>query len=198
MPGMIETLLVVSGYLAGSVSAGILVARVMGLGDPREGGSGNPGATNLLRLGGRRAALITLLLDALKGVAPVLAGHAAGVGGAWLAAIGLAAFLGHLYPVFFGFRGGKGIATGLGVMLAWSLPVGGATLLVWMLAAALFRISSLAALISFALAPVWCLLLADSPALAIAAGFMALVTAWRHRGNIRRIAAGAEPRIGRS
>ena len=197
MRGMIEMALVVFGYLAGSVSAGIVVARVMGLGDPREGGSGNPGATNLLRLGGRRAAVITLLADALKGVIPVLAAQAAGIGGSWLAAVGLAAFLGHLYPVFFGFRGGKGIATGLGVMLAWSLPLGIGVLLAWAGVAALTRISSLAALVSFALAPVGCLVLIDAPALAIAAGLMAVLTGWRHRGNIQRMAAGTEPRIGK-
>lgn len=195
--GMFGILLVVLGYLAGSVSAGIVVARLMGLGDPRQGGSGNPGATNLLRLGGRKAAAITLIADGLKGVVPVLIAHLTGVSPWMLAAVGLAAFLGHLYPVFFGFRGGKGIATGLGVMLAWAWPVGLAVVGTWLVVAALARISSLAALLSFALAPVYCLVLIGSPALAAAAGAMAGLTAWRHRGNIRRIAAGTEPRIGK-
>lgn len=193
---MIGILLVAVGYLAGSISAGIVVARLMGLGDPREGGSGNPGATNLLRLGGRRAAAITLFADGLKGVVPVVVAQGVGVSNEILAAVGLAAFLGHLYPVFFGFRGGKGIATGLGVMLAWAWPVGLAVLATWGVVAALARISSLAALISFALAPAYCIGLIGSPALALGAGAMAGLTAWRHRGNIARIAQGTEPRIG--
>ncbi|MEX0449111.1 glycerol-3-phosphate 1-O-acyltransferase PlsY [Spiribacter sp. 221] len=185
------------GYLAGSLSTGIIVARLMGLGDPREDGSGNPGATNLLRLGGRSAAAATLLGDGLKGVLPVLAGHALGLSDGLLALVGLAAFLGHLYPAFFGFRGGKGIATGLGVFVAWSWPVGLGVLLSWLAVAVLMRMSSLAALISFALAPVYLLLFTDAWPLAAAAAGMALLTIWRHKGNIQRIARGEEPRIGR-
>ncbi|WP_367984115.1 glycerol-3-phosphate 1-O-acyltransferase PlsY [Spiribacter insolitus] len=190
-------LMVFIGYLAGSLSAGIIVARLMGLGDPREDGSGNPGATNLLRLGGRNAAAATLLGDALKGVLPVLAGHALGLSSGFLALIGLAAFLGHLYPVFFGFRGGKGIATGLGVFVAWSWLVGLGVILSWLAIAALMRISSLAALVSFALAPLYALFITGSRPLAAAAAVMALLTTWRHRSNIQRIARGEEPRIGR-
>ncbi|MDR9407030.1 MAG: glycerol-3-phosphate 1-O-acyltransferase PlsY [Spiribacter sp.] len=193
---MITLFLVAVGYAAGSISAGILVARAMGLGDPREGGSGNPGATNLLRLGGRIAAGITLAVDCLKGVLPVVIAQALGLSDMALAGVGLAAFIGHLYPVFFGFRGGKGIATGLGVMLAWSLPVGAGVLVTWALVAAVSRISSLAALVSFALAPVYLWLLSQAPSLAAAAAVMAVLTAWRHRGNIQRIAKGTESRIG--
>ena len=185
------------GYLAGSLSTGIIVAKVMGLGDPRDGGSGNPGATNLLRLGGRGAAAATLFGDAMKGVLPVLAAHAMGTGNGILALTGLAAFLGHLYPVFFGFRGGKGIATGLGVFLTWAWPVGLGVVLTWLAVAALTRISSLAALVSFTLAPLYALLVTDAWSLAMAAAAMALLTIWRHRGNVRRIARGEEPRIGR-
>ncbi|QGM20921.1 glycerol-3-phosphate 1-O-acyltransferase PlsY [Spiribacter sp. 2438] len=195
---MIEGLLLILGYLAGSVSAGILVARALGLGDPREAGSGNPGATNVLRLGGRRAAAITLLVDALKGVIPVLIAHAAGLSVPWLAAVGLAAFIGHLYPVFFGFRGGKGVATGFGVLLAWSWPVGVAALLTWAVAAGLVRISSVGALASFLLAPVYCLVLVDSPTLAAATAVMTALIVWRHRGNIQRLINGTEGRLGRS
>ncbi len=194
---MITLFLVAFGYVAGSISAGILVARAMGLGDPREDGSGNPGATNLLRLGGRKAAAVTLLVDALKGVIPVVMANFFGLGDAALAAVGLAAFIGHLYPVFFGFRGGKGIATGLGVMLAWSLPVGISVLLTWAAVAAMTRISSLAALVSFALAPVYLLLISQAPLLALAAAVMAGLTAWRHRSNIQRIINGTESRIGK-
>jgi len=192
---MLALLLILIAYLAGSLSAGIIVARVLGLGDPRQDGSGNP-ATNLLRLGGRRAAAVTLLADAIKGVIPVLLAHGLGVDGAALAAVGLAAFMGHLYPVFFGFQGGKGIATGLGVMLAWAWPVGLMALGCWVLMAAVFRLSSLAALTSFALAPL-ALLATGYPALAAGGAIMALVTGWRHRGNIQRIAKGTEPRIGK-
>ncbi len=193
---MLALPLILIAYLAGSLSAGIIVARVLGLGDPRQDGSGNPGATNLLRLGGRRAAAVTLLADAIKGVIPVLLAHGLGVDGAALAAVGLAAFMGHLYPVFFGFQGGKGIATGLGVMLAWAWPVGLMALGCWVLMAAVFRLSSLAALTSFALAPL-ALLATGYPALAAGGAIMALVTGWRHRGNIQRIAKGTEPRIGK-
>jgi len=194
---MITLFLVACGYAAGSISAGILVARAMGLGDPREGGSGNPGATNLLRLGGRKAAAITLFVDALKGLIPVIIAKLLGLDDAAIAAVGLAAFIGHLYPVFFGFRGGKGIATGLGVMLAWSLPVGISVLLSWAAVAAVSRISSLAALVSFATAPVYLLLISQAPLLAIAAAVMAGLTAWRHRSNIKRIINGTESRIGK-
>lgn len=194
---MIQLAMIVCGYLAGSVSAGILVARIMGLGDPREAGSGNPGATNLLRLGGRKAAIVTLLADAAKGLIPVLIAHALQLDSLWLALVGLAAFLGHLYPVFFGFRGGKGIATGFGVMLGWHLLMGLGGLLTWVVVAGVSRISSLSALVSFALAPIYILALTGDQALASAAAIMAVITAWRHRSNIARIAKGQEPKIGR-
>jgi len=193
---MTDLALVLFGYLAGSMSTGVLVARVLGLGDPRRDGSGNPGATNVLRLGGRPAALATLLGDALKGVVPVLFAHALGRPELAVAAVGGAAFIGHLYPVFFGFHGGKGIATGLGIFVAGAWPVGLAVVLTWLAVAGLARLSSLAALVSFALAPVYCLVLVASPALAGMAAAVALLTAWRHRGNIQRIARGTEPRIG--
>jgi glycerol-3-phosphate acyltransferase PlsY len=193
---MLALLLILIAYLAGSLSAGIIVARVLGLGDPRQDGSGNPGATNLLRLGGRRAAAVTLLADAIKGVIPVVLAHGLGIDSVALAAVGLAAFMGHLYPVFFGFQGGKGIATGLGVMLAWAWPVGLMALGCWVLMAAVFRLSSLAALTSFALAPL-ALLVTGDPALAAGGAIMALVTGWRHRSNIQRIVKGTEPRIGK-
>ncbi|WP_370456319.1 glycerol-3-phosphate 1-O-acyltransferase PlsY [Spiribacter sp. SSL99] len=193
---MLDAALVILGYLAGSVSTGVLVARLLGLGDPRHDGSGNPGATNVLRLGGRPAALATLLGDALKGVVPVLIAQALELPGITVASVGGAAFLGHLYPVFFGFQGGKGIATGLGIFIAAAWPAGLAVALTWAVVAGLARISSLAALVSFALAPAYFLLITPAPALAAMAAGMALLTAWRHRGNIRRIANGTEPRIG--
>lgn len=194
---MIALAMIILGYLSGSISAGILVARLMGLGDPRDAGSGNPGATNLLRLGGRKAAIITLLVDAAKGLIPVLAAQALQLESFWLALVGLAAFLGHLYPVFFGFRGGKGIATGFGVMLGWHWLLGAAGLLTWVVIAAAFRMSSLSALLSFALAPVYLLLLTGDVALTAAMALMAVITAWRHRENIQRILRGEEPKIGK-
>lgn len=194
---MIDIALILFGYLAGSLSTGVLVARLLGIADPRSDGSGNPGATNVLRLGGRSAGAATLLGDALKGAVPVLCGYALGLPATTIAVIGGAAFLGHVYPVFFGFRGGKGIATGLGIFLAWSWLPGVVAVLTWLGVAGLSRLSSLAALVSFALAPAYFLAIDQSPALAGAAAGMALLTGWRHRGNIQRIAGGTEPRIGR-
>ncbi len=193
---MIATLLLIASYLIGSVSAGIVVAKLMGLGDPRDSGSGNPGATNVLRLGGRIAAAVTLILDGLKGVLPVLAANALGMNSGVVAGVGLAAFLGHLYPIFFGFRGGKGIATGFGVLLAWSWPIGLIGLITWLIVAAVMRISSLAALGSFALAPLALIYLDGRLLIASAMAVMALLTAWRHRSNIQRLINGSEPRIG--
>ena len=194
---MLDLALILFAYFAGSLSTGVLVSRLLGIGDPRHDGSGNPGATNVLRLGGRSAGAMTLFGDALKGVIPVLVGDALGLPGTTVAAIGGAAFLGHLFPVFFAFHGGKGIATGLGIFLAWSWLPGLVAVLIWLVVAGLTRLSSLAALVSFALAPAVLLLIDRSPAFATVAAGMALLTTWRHRSNIRRIAGGTEPRIGR-
>ena len=194
---MLDVALILFAYFAGSLSTGVLVGRLLGIGDPRHDGSGNPGATNVLRLGGRSAGAMTLFGDALKGVIPVLVGDALGLPVTTVAAIGGAAFLGHLFPVFFAFHGGKGIATGLGIFLAWSWLPGLVAVLTWLVVAGLTRLSSLAALVSFALAPAAFLLIDRSPAFAAIAAGMALLTTWRHRGNIRRIAGGTEPRIGR-
>lgn len=188
--------LVLIGYLVGSVSSAVLVCRLMGLSDPRGGGSGNPGATNVLRLGGRPAAALTLAGDFFKGTLPVWAAMAFGAAPVVVGLTGLAAFLGHLYPVFFGFRGGKGVATGLGVLLGWSWAVLAVTAATWVLVAAVTRLSSLSALIAFLLAPLYVWGLTGEPALAAAMVAMTAFSFWRHRGNIRRIAAGEEPRIG--
>ena len=150
---------VVAAYLIGSLSFAVIVSRVMGLNDPRTYGSGNPGATNVLRSGSKAAAAVTLLLDALKGLVPVLLvklfGEHFGLGDSTLALVALAAFLGHLYPVFFGFKGGKGVATALGVLLGISGWLGLATALTWLLIAVFFRYSSLAALVASIFAPVY-------------------------------------------
>jgi len=181
------------GYLLGSLPFGLLLTKLAGLGDIRKIGSGNIGATNVLRTGNKAMALATLLLDGGKGaaaygIALVLAPEAAVLAGA-------AAFLGHLYPVYLGFRGGKGVATFLGLMLAVAWPVGLACCVTWVAAAAIWRISSLAALIAAALAPFYAWLLAG-PELVILSGALAIAIFFKHETNIRRLLKGEEPRIG--
>ena len=183
------------GYALGSVPFGVLLSRAMGLGDLRQIGSGNIGATNVLRTGSKSAALGTLLLDGGKGAVAVLLARAfAGEDAAQLA--GLAAFLGHCYPVWLRFRGGKGVATFLGILLALAWPVGLAACGAWLAAAVAVRISSLAALVAALAAPVLALLLGAPSAVALCLALAALIF-WRHRANIARLAAGTEPRIGR-
>ena len=189
--------LVPLAYLMGSLSTAVIVSRLSGLPDPREQGSKNPGATNVLRLGGKKAAALTLAGDALKGLLPVLLGRYLGAAPDLLAAIGLAAFLGHLYPVFFGFKGGKGVATALGVLTGFSGLVGLSVLATWILMAWLFRFSSLAALTAATLAPVYVWFLLQSPVLAGAALTLALLLISRHRANIERLLRGEESRIGK-
>ena len=194
---LLNTLLIVAAYLLGSISTAIITCRLMGLPDPRGVGSGNPGATNVLREGGKKAAIITLLGDTLKGLAPVLIGHALGAADPVVAAIGLAAFIGHLYPVFFGFKGGKGVATALGVLLGFHWGVGLAVLGTWLVMAAISRISSLSALVASLLAPLYVWLITGSPGITLAATVMMMLVFWRHRSNIRNLLDGSESRIGR-
>ena len=196
---MIVTLvLVAAGYLLGSVATAVLVSRALGVADPRSGGSGNPGATNVLRLAGRKAAALTLAGDILKGVVPVLVARAADLPPGAVALVGLAAFLGHLYPAFFGFRGGKGVATALGVLLAMEPYLGAAVLFTWMAVAGVTRYSSLAALVASVLAPVYAWVLSGDRGVIGAVALMAVLLVWRHRANIRRLVAGEEGRIGRA
>jgi acyl phosphate:glycerol-3-phosphate acyltransferase len=180
-------------YLAGSIPFGLLLTRAAGLGDIRAIGSGNIGATNVLRTGNKGLAAATLLLDALKGALAVLAVREYGHGGVLLGA--LAVFLGHLYPVWLNFKGGKGVATGLGVLFGLCWPVGLLCCAVWLAAAFLLRWSSVAALTAFAVAPfaAWGFQSGQS---ALLVALIALLVFWRHRANIRRLAAGTEPRIG--
>ena len=182
-------------YLLGSVSSAIIVCRLMGLPDPRTEGSNNPGATNVLRIGGKKAAALTLAGDSLKGVIPMVACHLLGVPTLVFALAGLAVFLGHLYPVFFGFRGGKGVATALGVQFGVYWPVGATVGLVWLLMAKVVKISSLSALVAMAVAPlaVWYFW----PAAELV-GMQVVISAilfWRHRSNIRNLLSGTEGRI---
>ncbi len=188
-------LVAVLSFLLGSVPFGLVITRAMGLGDLRKIGSGNIGATNVLRTGSKPAALATLVCDVGKGafavlVARSLFGELAGQ------LAGVAAFAGHCYPIYLRFRGGKGVATFLGTVLALVWPVGLAVCATWILVAAVSRISSLAALVSAALSPVYALLMGGE-ALAGGLAAMAVVIFLRHKGNIARIAAGTEPRIGR-
>lgn len=194
---MANWLLVPLAYLMGSVSTAVIVSRLAGLPDPREQGSKNPGATNVLRLGGKKAAAVTLAGDALKGLLPLLLARYLGVQPEILAATGLAAFLGHLYPIFFGFKGGKGVATALGVLTGFSGWVGLSVLVTWVLVALISRISSLSALVAATMAPVYVWYFMQSPVLAGAALSMALLLVSRHRSNIERILKGEESRIGR-
>ena len=189
-----------AAYLVGSLSFAVIVSRAMRLDDPRSYGSGNPGATNVLRSGNKSAAVLTLLLDAFKGYLPVALVDSFGARWGWgegtLALVGLAAFCGHLWPVFFRFKGGKGVATAAGVLLGLNPWLGLATLATWVIIAAFFRYSSLAALVAAVFAPFYELLLWGAGPVALAVGVMGLLLIWRHRGNIRKLLAGTESRIG--
>ena len=185
----------VGGYLIGSVPFGLLLTKAAGLGDIRQVGSGNIGATNVLRTGRKGLAAATLILDGLKGaVAVLLARHFLGDQDL---VVGTAAVLGHLFPVWLGFRGGKGVATGLGVLLAAAWPVGLACCAVWLVAAKILKMSSAAALTAFAAAPLFALVLSGTDH-ALMALLIAVLVFWRHEANIRRLLAGTEPRIGKS
>ncbi len=184
-------------YALGSLSSAIIVCRILDLPDPREQGSKNPGATNVLRFGGKKAAAVTLIGDVLKGLIPVVVGSILDVEPVMLAAVGLAAFLGHLYPLFFGFQGGKGVATAFGVLTGFSWLVGLALAATWLAAAKTVRISSLSALIAAVLAPVYVWWFTRVPVLIAAACLISALLIWRHRSNIRRLLAGEESGIGR-
>ena len=194
-----------AAYLIGSLSFAVLVSRAMGLADPRTYGSKNPGATNVLRSGSKPAAIVTLLLDALKGWVPVVAvkwwGEAWGLGDGTVALVGLAAFLGHLYPVFFRFQGGKGVATAAGVIVGLQPWLGLASLATWAIIAFFFRYSSLASIVTAAFAPAYFLLgkgvAWDAPGVqVISLTVMALLLVWRHAENINRLIAGKESKLG--
>lgn len=194
-PTMVLLLWGALGYLLGSVPFGLVITKVFGLGDLRSIGSGNIGATNVLRTGSKPAALATLLLDSGKGaIAVLLARVLAGEDAAQLA--GLAAFVGHCFPVWLGFKGGKGVATFLGTVLALAWPVGLACCATWLAAAGISRISSVGALAASALAALWMFVL-GYPSMILLALLLAAVVWWRHSENIARIKAGTEPKIGK-
>jgi acyl phosphate:glycerol-3-phosphate acyltransferase len=187
-------LLTVLGYLFGTIPFGVLLTRAAGLGDIRKIGSGNIGATNVLRTGHKGLAAATLLLDGAKGAAALLIAQHIDKHAALPA--GFAAFLGHLYPVWLRFKGGKGVATGLGVLLAASFPIGLIACAVWLATVFLLRVSSLGALYAFASAPFVALVIGHGRFVPLAFG-LALFVFWRHRENIKRLRAGTEPKIGR-
>ncbi len=193
----IDFLYIIAAYLIGSISSAIITCKLMSLPDPRSGGSKNPGATNVLRLAGKKAAAITLIGDTLKGYIPVQLAVLVALSNSSIAFIAVATFLGHLYPIFFGFKGGKGVATMLGICFGFSLWVGLATAATWLFIAKVIKISSLSALISMLLAPVfvWVFIAGNSPIL-IACSVMTLILFWRHRSNIMNLISGKEGQIG--
>ncbi|MBE2244699.1 MAG: glycerol-3-phosphate 1-O-acyltransferase PlsY [Burkholderiaceae bacterium] len=200
LQGALPAIVTLLAYLIGSLSFAVIVSRVMGLADPRSYGSRNPGATNVLRTGNKRAAGVTLALDALKGYLPVFAvavwGPRWGLGEGTLAMAGFAAFVGHLWPVFFRFRGGKGVATAAGVLLAFNPWLGLATLATWLIIAFFFRYSSLASLVAAVFAPFYQLLIWHAGPVFFAILVMSLLLVWRHQQNIGKLLAGKEARLG--
>ncbi|MFZ2302330.1 MAG: glycerol-3-phosphate 1-O-acyltransferase PlsY [Gallionella sp.] len=198
---MTNLIFVVAAYLLGSISFAVLMSKAFGLPDPRSYGSGNPGATNVLRTGKKAAAVLTLLGDAAKGWVAVFAAMQFTArderGVLLVAAVALAVFLGHVFPIFLRFKGGKGVATALGVLLALNVWLGLGALATWVLMALLFRISSLAALTAAVVAPVYAVLLGLPREWALASGVLAMLLIWRHKRNIRNILAGKEPRLGK-
>ena len=196
---IIDLIVICFAFLLGSVSAAIIVCNIMKLPDPRTQGSGNPGATNVLRVGGKKPAAITLLGDMLKGLLPVLVARALELDIQTIALTGAAAFAGHLFPIFFSFKGGKGVATLLGVLFGFSWWVGLATAATWLIVAKVFKLSSLAALIATALAPVFIyFLLPNAMPLIIVTVVMVVILFWRHKSNIQKLLSGSESSIGKS
>lgn len=200
MESLSSLIAVLLAYAIGSLSFAVLISRSMGLADPRSYGSGNPGATNVLRSGNKAAAVLTLVLDALKGYVPVMLAlwlaPRWGWGETTVAFVGLAAFLGHLWPVFFHFQGGKGVATAAGVLLALNPLLGAATLATWLIVAFFTRYSSLAAIVAAVFAPFYELLIWGASPMVLAIAVMCLLLIWRHQANIRKLLAGTESRIG--
>lgn len=193
---MVPVLAIVAAYLVGSIPFAVLVSRAMGLPDPRSFGSGNPGATNVLRSGSKAAAALTLVGDALKGWVAVWAAWALGLGPATVAAVGVAAFLGHVFSIWLRFRGGKGVATAAGVLFAFDWPLGLGVTVVWATVAVVTRYSSLAALSAAAAAPLVAWVVEEPTAVLAATAAMSATLAWRHQANIGKLLRGEESRLG--
>lgn len=193
---LVNILLVVSGYLCGSFSTAIVLCKMMGMDDPRLDGSGNPGATNILRLHGKKAGLLALTGDTVKGMLPVLLARYLDAPDSVIALTGLAAFLGHLYPVFFGFKGGKGVATLIGVVFAMSWAAGLLFVTAWLTIAFAFRYSSLASLVAATMLPVYAYAILPDISYVLSFCIMVALLIWRHQPNIRKLMAGTESKIG--
>lgn len=187
---------IIIAYLLGSIATSVIVCKWAKKPDPREEGSKNPGATNVLRLAGKKPALFTLLGDMLKGVVAIIIGRVLGQHGFNLSLVAIAVYLGHVFPLFYKFKGGKGVATGLGAILAMTPTVGIIVMIVWALVAAIFRYSSLAALVAFLVAPFLDLFISQ-PTYFIGLIIMLVLVYWRHWANIERLRAGTEPKIGK-
>lgn len=192
---MMPYILILIAYLLGSINSAIVVCKVMGLPSPRTVGSGNPGATNVLRIGNKKAAGLTLAGDVLKGIIPVLIGHAFYCPPVVLCWIAFAAILGHIFPIFFGFKGGKGVATAIGSFFAIHLFLGAGTGLTWLIVAGIFKMSSLASLVSIILTPLYAYFLLGSNTV-LPLSLIAILIIFRHKGNIQRIIKGQESKIG--
>jgi glycerol-3-phosphate acyltransferase PlsY len=195
MDMILGIVLVVIGYLCGSLASAVIVCRIMKLPDPRKEGSGNPGATNVLRLGGKKAAALTLAGDALKGAVPVLLAHLLSDSPTVLASTAVAAIIGHMYPVFFQFKGGKGVATTFGAVAALVFPVALFMGAVWVLTAMATRYASLASLAAAVAAPLFALVFIQQPATVVALVIIAALLVYRHRENIQRLRLGIESEI---
>lgn len=195
MPDFLPFLLVILAYFVGSASAAIITCKLMGKEDPRTIGSKNPGATNVMRYAGKKAAIMTLVGDLLKGLIPVVIGHALDLSWGWLIFIGIAAFLGHLYPIYYGFKGGKGVATALGVYFGLNPIVGALIGITWLISALVFNISSLSALIACLLAPLYFFWVTGSIDLFLGLVIITVFIYWRHRSNIMNIIDGTEGKI---
>lgn len=186
-------LMLCSAYLAGSVSSAILVCKLFNLPDPRQFGSGNPGATNVLRLGGRYAAALVFIFDLLKGTIPVWLGYKFGFTPLYLGLIAVSACLGHIFPLFFGFKGGKAVATAFGAILPIGLPLAGALILCWVIVAFITRYSSLAAIVAVSLSPLFTYFI--KPEYTLAVSMLAVLIVLRHKDNIVRLLQGNETKI---
>ncbi len=195
---MWEWLLVPFAYLMGSLSSAIIVCHCLNLPDPRQQGSKNPGATNVLRFAGKKVAAVTLFGDVLKGLLPVLLAKYVTPQSPIIAIVGLAAFLGHLYPIFFNFKGGKGIATAVGVLGGFAWPIGLALILIWLVTLVLFKISSLSALIAAVLNPVFVWWFSGDQAMMTTGTIISLFAIWRHKANIQRLLRKEEGKVGKS
>jgi glycerol-3-phosphate acyltransferase PlsY len=186
--------MIISAYLLGSISSAVLICRLLRLPDPRDMGSNNPGATNVLRIGGKKAAIVVLLCDMLKGTIPVWGGYYLGIDPILLGLVAIAACLGHMYPIFFHFKGGKGVATALGAIAPIGLDLTALIILTWVSVAFLFRYSSLAALVTVLLAPFYTWLIKPQYTLPVA--MLCCLIVFRHHQNIKRLLAGTEPKVG--